>query len=37
MINACDDLVHIPMQNGVESLNVSIAASLVAFRSMYRE
>lgn len=37
MIEACDDLVHIPMHNGVESLNVSIAASLVAFRGMYRE
>ena len=37
LIDACDGLVHIPMHNQVESLNVSIAASLVAFRGMYRE
>lgn len=35
-LKACDDLVHIPMHNQVESLNVSIAAALVSFRSMYR-
>ena len=35
MIQQCDELVHIPMQNQVESLNVSIAAALVAFRTIY--
>lgn len=28
----CDQLVKIPMQNQVESLNVSVAAALIAFR-----
>ncbi len=36
MTKLCDELVHIPMQNDVESLNVSVAAALVAFRSIYR-
>jgi 23S rRNA (guanosine2251-2'-O)-methyltransferase len=31
----CDDLVSIPLKNDVESLNVSIAASIVAFRSIF--
>jgi 23S rRNA (guanosine2251-2'-O)-methyltransferase len=30
----CDGFISIPMQRGVESLNVSIAASLIAFRSL---
>lgn len=30
----CDHTIAIPMQNGVESLNVSIAASLIAFRTL---
>lgn len=30
----CSHSVSIPMQNGVESLNVSIAASLIAFRTL---
>ncbi len=30
----CDELVSIPMANGVESLNVSAAATLVAFRRL---
>ena len=28
----CDKTIHIPMQNGVESLNVAVTASLLAFR-----
>lgn len=31
----CDTRVRIPLANGVESLNVSIAAALVAFRSTF--
>lgn len=31
-----DDSLAIPMQNGVESLNVSIAASLVAFQGIFQ-
>jgi 23S rRNA (guanosine2251-2'-O)-methyltransferase len=31
---ACNHTIAIPMQNGVESLNVSIAASLIAFRTL---
>lgn len=30
----CDQLLAIPMNNGVESLNVAVTASLLAFRSM---
>jgi len=30
----CDGFISIPMQRGVESLNVSVAASLIAFRSL---
>jgi 23S rRNA (guanosine2251-2'-O)-methyltransferase len=30
----CDRTLSIPMRNGVESLNVSIAASLIAFRTL---
>lgn len=30
----CEEHVHIPLANGVESLNVSVAAALVAFRSI---
>lgn len=33
---ACNRSLSIPMCNGVESLNVSIAASLLAFRSVFR-
>lgn len=32
----CNRMLSIPMCNGVESLNVSIAASLLAFRSVFR-
>jgi tRNA G18 (ribose-2'-O)-methylase SpoU len=32
MLNRCHEQVKIPMNNGVESLNVSVAAALVAFR-----
>jgi 23S rRNA (guanosine2251-2'-O)-methyltransferase len=31
----CTANLRIPMQNGVESLNVSVAASLLAFRSVF--
>ncbi|ODS24098.1 23S rRNA (guanosine(2251)-2'-O)-methyltransferase RlmB [Candidatus Endobugula sertula] len=31
---ACDELVHIPMNNGVESLNVAVTASLLAFKDI---
>ena len=31
----CNHMLAIPMENGVESLNVSIAASLIAFRTMF--
>lgn len=34
--SACNRTLSIPMCNGVESLNVSIAASLLAFRSVFR-
>lgn len=33
---ACNSTLSIPMCNGVESLNVSVAASLLAFRSVFR-
>lgn len=36
MLDRCDELIRIPMHNQVESLNVSVAAALVAFRSIYR-
>jgi 23S rRNA (guanosine2251-2'-O)-methyltransferase len=32
---ACDDCVSIPLNHGVESLNVSAAASIVAFRRIF--
>jgi 23S rRNA (guanosine2251-2'-O)-methyltransferase len=32
----CDGFISIPMHRGVESLNVSIAASLIAFRHLMR-
>lgn len=32
---ACTDLLSIPMSHGVESLNVGVAASLLAFRSIF--
>ncbi len=31
-LNSCDQLVRIPLQNNVESINVAMAATLVAFR-----
>ncbi len=31
----CDELIHIPMANDVESINVSAAATLVAFRHLF--
>jgi 23S rRNA (guanosine2251-2'-O)-methyltransferase len=31
----CDGLVRIPLANGVESLNVSIAGALIAFRAIF--
>lgn len=34
ILDACDHQVVIPLANGVESLNVSAAATLVAFRSL---
>lgn len=33
---ACSHQLRIPMSNGVESLNVSVAASLLAFRTLFR-
>ena len=35
VLNACDSRVSIAMENGVESLNVAVAASLVAYRSLF--
>jgi 23S rRNA (guanosine2251-2'-O)-methyltransferase len=35
VIAACDSLAAIPLNNGVESLNVATAATLVAFRSLF--
>ncbi|MFT5208607.1 MAG: 23S rRNA (guanosine2251-2'-O)-methyltransferase [Flavobacterium sp.] len=35
MKKLCDELAHIPLNNDVESLNVSITASIVAFRSIF--
>ena len=35
MADLCHQLVHIPLCNQVESLNVSVAASIVAFRSIF--
>lgn len=32
---SCSQMLAIPMRNGVESLNVGIAAALIAFRSVY--
>ena len=32
----CDELVGIPLNHGVESLNVSTAASIVAFRNIFQ-
>tara|TARA_B110000902_G_scaffold126259_1_gene147317 strand:- start:587 stop:1384 length:798 start_codon:yes stop_codon:yes gene_type:complete len=32
---ACDDQIKIPLANDIESLNVSVAAALVAFRSIF--
>ncbi len=31
----CDTLVRIPMKNNIESLNVSVAASLIAFKPLF--
>ena len=31
----CDTLIRIPMENNIESLNVSIAASLIAFKPLF--
>lgn len=36
IIKTCQHTLGIPMANGVESLNVSIAGSLVAFHRLYR-
>jgi len=32
--HACDDIVSIPLANAIESLNVSVAASIVSFRTV---
>jgi len=32
-LEACDQHVNIPMQNGVESLNVAVTAGIIAFRT----
>ena len=32
--NLCDKSIAIPMNNGVESLNVAVTASLLAFREV---
>ncbi len=32
----CDEIIAIPLANDVESINVAMAATLVAFRTMYR-
>lgn len=34
--SVCNDALRIPMANGVESLNVSITAALLAFRPLFR-
>ncbi len=34
VLDLCDELVRIPLNNQVESLNVSVVASIVAFRSI---
>jgi 23S rRNA (guanosine2251-2'-O)-methyltransferase len=34
MLNRCHEQVKVPMNNGVESLNVSVTAALVAFRDV---
>ena len=31
----CDELIHLPMKNGIESLNVSITAGILAFRHLF--
>ncbi len=33
----CTEQLRIPMSNGVESLNVSVAASLIAFRNLFKQ
>lgn len=35
VLNACDSRVSIPMSNGVESLNVAVATSLIAYRTLF--
>ena len=32
-LDACDQQIMIPMQNGVESLNVAVTAGIIAFRA----
>ena len=32
IMNLCTDKIRIPMNNGVESLNVAVTAALIAFR-----
>ncbi len=36
MLGMCDQLVRIPLNNQIESLNVGIAAGIVSFRSVYK-
>jgi len=31
----CDQLIHIPMSNGIESLNVSVTAGILSFRTLF--
>jgi 23S rRNA (guanosine2251-2'-O)-methyltransferase len=35
MEKLCEELIRIPLNNGIESLNVSVTASIVAFRSLF--
>ena len=33
-LNACDQVIHIPMRNDVESLNVAVTAGIIAFKDL---
>ena len=34
-LKACDQQIHIPMRNNVESLNVAVTAGIIAFRGIH--
>ncbi len=36
IMQLCDELINIPMKNGIESLNVSVTAGILAFRHLFQ-